>query len=82
VYRVTFTLYLSTWLGDIELVSETVSIDISGGDASVCVEINVVGIVSGKICIIYDSNEHAVYLYVKLEAFNSVWETKIKLFDV
>lgn len=79
-YRYTATLYFKKFGIKIKIWTFTFEVDTSKGDGSYCHEVNVVGIVKGIICILYESK--TFYLYFKLVAFGKTWEKKYKLFSI
>ncbi|KIY67305.1 hypothetical protein CYLTODRAFT_295921 [Cylindrobasidium torrendii FP15055 ss-10] len=79
-YKYTATLYFKKLGVKFKIWTFTFEIDTNKGSGSYCHEVNVVGIVKGKICILYENK--TFYLYFRLEAFGKVWEKKYKLFSI
>jgi hypothetical protein len=79
-YKYTAVLYFKKFGVKVKIWTFTFEIDTSKGEGSYCHEVNVVGIVKGKICILYEGK--CFYLYFKLEAFGKTWEKKYKLFCI
>ncbi|KAF7333952.1 hypothetical protein MSAN_02397200 [Mycena sanguinolenta] len=79
-YKYTAILYFKKFGIKVKIWTFTFEIDTSKGAGSYCHEVNVVGIVKGKICILYEGK--CFYLYFKLEAFGKTWEKKYKLFCI